>query len=463
MSDLDEPLSEREIEILQQVATGASNKEIAAALVISPNTVKVHLRNIFTKIGVVSRTEATLYAIKHNFVEQPNLTVPLAVSGESEETPTENPPESEAKLLTVEVTAESLPKEPAPLLKRRWPLIAAFASIAALVGIGLAIFFGQNNQKNQTPLLSPQQSTPLPSSSQWIHDTTLPTPRVGMGTIFYNNIFYLIGGNDGKTVTGENLALDTTTKAWARLAEKPTPCTGIRAVLISERVYVPGCRLADGQPSNVFEVFNPRQNRWSTRKSLPIPLSDYAATSYEGQLYIFGGQTSAGYSDKVFIYNPQTDSWSEGSNLPSPRAMEAAEVYEGKILVVGGYDGSQAFADVLSYTPTRDTPEDTPWDNAPPLPVGRYGMSSASLANMVYLFGGKGSPESTMPSIILQPQSKNWVEIAMPTMAMPYQGSAQTAGNFIHIFGGVLDAAPSDRHVSYQAIFTISIPFSNTQ
>jgi DNA-binding CsgD family transcriptional regulator len=462
MSDLDEPLSEREIEILQQVATGASNKEIAAALVISPNTVKVHLRNIFTKIGVVSRTEATLYAIKHNFVEQPNLAAPLAVLDESEEAPSENPPEIETKPLTVELTEQPLP-ESAPLLKRRWPLIAAFASIVALIGIGLAFFFGQNNQKNQTPLLSPQQSTPLPSSSQWIHDTTLPAPRVGMGTIFYNNIFYLIGGNDGKTVTDEVLALDTTSKTWARLAEKPTPCAGIRAILISERVYVPGCKLANGQPSDILEVFNPRQNRWSTRKSLPIPLSDYAATSYEGQLYVFGGQTSEGYSDKVFIYNPQTDSWSEGSNLPSPRAMEAAEVYEGKILVVGGYDGSQVFTDVLSYTPTRDTPEDNPWDKGPPLPVGRYGMSSASLANMVYLFGGKGSSESAMPSIILQPQAKSWVEIAMPAMAMPYQGSAQTAGNFIHIFGGVLDAAPSERHLSYQAIFTISIPFTNTQ
>ena len=55
-----EPLSDRELEILRLVATGASNKEIAAALVIAEGTVKNHITNILGKLGVRDRTQAAL-------------------------------------------------------------------------------------------------------------------------------------------------------------------------------------------------------------------------------------------------------------------------------------------------------------------------------------------------------------------------------------------------------------------
>jgi DNA-binding NarL/FixJ family response regulator len=57
-----EPLSDRELEILRQVATGASNKEIANALFITEGTVKNHLTNILGKLEVRDRTQAALKA-----------------------------------------------------------------------------------------------------------------------------------------------------------------------------------------------------------------------------------------------------------------------------------------------------------------------------------------------------------------------------------------------------------------
>ncbi len=64
-------LSDREIEVLRLVGQGKSNKEIAMDLDISVNTVKVHIGNIFQKINVTSRTEATLFAIEHGIIKSP--------------------------------------------------------------------------------------------------------------------------------------------------------------------------------------------------------------------------------------------------------------------------------------------------------------------------------------------------------------------------------------------------------
>ena len=57
-----DPLSQRELEVLQLLAAGASNQEIAAALVLAPGTVKLHVSHILSKFGVKSRTQAILRA-----------------------------------------------------------------------------------------------------------------------------------------------------------------------------------------------------------------------------------------------------------------------------------------------------------------------------------------------------------------------------------------------------------------
>jgi len=58
-------LTPRQIQVLAQVAVGASNDEIAGRLCLSPHTVKTHLYNIFKKINVPNRLQAALWAAKH--------------------------------------------------------------------------------------------------------------------------------------------------------------------------------------------------------------------------------------------------------------------------------------------------------------------------------------------------------------------------------------------------------------
>lgn len=62
-------LSTREFEVLRLISKGRSNKEIASDLGISDGTVKVHVKHIFTKLGVVDRTQAITIAMKRNILQ----------------------------------------------------------------------------------------------------------------------------------------------------------------------------------------------------------------------------------------------------------------------------------------------------------------------------------------------------------------------------------------------------------
>ena len=64
-------LSEKEIAVLVELCHGHTNKQIAARLWLSEQTVKFHLRNIYRKLGIKSRTEALRYAYEHDLAVAP--------------------------------------------------------------------------------------------------------------------------------------------------------------------------------------------------------------------------------------------------------------------------------------------------------------------------------------------------------------------------------------------------------
>lgn len=67
--NLHQDLTNREMEVLHLIADGLSNQEIADKLFITLKTVKTHVSNILSKLEVSDRTQATIYAFKHNMIE----------------------------------------------------------------------------------------------------------------------------------------------------------------------------------------------------------------------------------------------------------------------------------------------------------------------------------------------------------------------------------------------------------
>jgi len=65
----EEPLTEREVEVLKLVAKGYSNQEIAEKLVVSERTIGAHVSNILSKLHLANRTQAALYALREGFTD----------------------------------------------------------------------------------------------------------------------------------------------------------------------------------------------------------------------------------------------------------------------------------------------------------------------------------------------------------------------------------------------------------
>lgn len=68
VSDQVDQLTEREIEVLRHLSTGATNRDIARSLFISENTVRNHVRNILEKLHLSNRVQAAAYAVREGYV-----------------------------------------------------------------------------------------------------------------------------------------------------------------------------------------------------------------------------------------------------------------------------------------------------------------------------------------------------------------------------------------------------------
>ncbi|MCL4487656.1 MAG: LuxR C-terminal-related transcriptional regulator [Chloroflexi bacterium] len=429
-----EQLSEREREILRLVATGASNKEIAQRLVISTNTVKVHLRNIFAKTGVASRTEATLYAIREGLAQVPGL----PTAGEK------------ATLPGLEVFPEKTG------LKGRRLARYLFLSVPFLA---LLIFLGnwalsarkEPNEASASPV-SPA------TSNRWQFRAPLPTARSSFAAAVSDNQIYVISGATKGGVTSVVERYDPTSNTWMTLAPKPTPVTDISAAVVGGQIYVPGGRLASEGVTDRLEVFDPQQNRWEQRASLPSPLCAYATVAFEGKIYVFGGWDGHNYVASVYEYDPGLDAWRSGTPMSIGRAYASASSVASRIYVVGGFDGKEALPVNEVYTPEREGTSNSPWNTSAPMPEARYAMGAASIGGAVYIIGGTGGKGTLLPPLEYVPNQDQWQSFKGQIPDNWSHLRVVSIDPMLYALGGDIHNAPSSQNVAYQAIYTILVP-----
>lgn len=417
-------LSERELEILQLVATGASNKEIAQQLFISTNTVKVHLRNVFAKIGATSRTEAAMFAVQHGLVDGAPL-------GENAD--------------IVEMDH-----------KPRYRPLAVWSLVVVVVLLGFAGLLAVTiNQRLEAGSINPTIPTDLP---RWEVKAAMPTARYGFTAVAYENMIYAIAGETEAGVVDTVERYNPELDSWDILNEKPLPVSDVAGAVIGGKIYVPGGRLPSGDLTDALEIYGPRENRWEQGAQLPVPVSAYALAAFEGKLYIFGGWDGEEYRDTVYEYDPSFDRWEERTPMPTARAYSGAAVAGGKIYVLGGLDETQSLSVNEAYSHELDNGIDNPWHEAPPIPEPRFAMGVTSAVESIYVIGGNSQAEGIIPSYVFNATNDTWQSIEQTVADPGSQVGTARVGRYIYILGGEMNEIPLNQNLAYPAMFVVSIP-----
>jgi DNA-binding CsgD family transcriptional regulator len=442
MTDPSSPadLSEREIEILKMVATGASNKEIAQSLHISANTVKVHLRNVFAKIDVSSRTEATMWAVRQGFVQ------PFAEG--------EKPGEPVA-----ERRAESHPSA------RRWLWVLAAFAITLLLVL-LVWQFSQPGAAGGQPTATTEVLAPAIVSNRWQELRAMPTGRASLAAVNLEGRIYTIGGETPAGVSNVLEIYNPGTDSWTAGAPKPTAVSAIQAAVIGGKIFVPGGELPDGRMTDVLEIYDPREDAWTTGARLPQPLSAYALVAYEGRLYLFGGWDGERFRREVYTYLPGADGqdgeWVEKSPLPEARGYAAAAVSAGRIYVLGGQNNSGTLLienDI--YAPAQDLDgQSSPWQGGMPLPEGRYRHSIANAGDLLFVIGGTDEAGQVLPNLQFSAAASLWQRTAPPIPESWTDLAVASISTQLFTFGGRAGEQIQGTTRSYQALFSIAVPIA---
>jgi len=431
-----EELSEREVEILRLVATGASNKEIAARLDITANTVKVHLRNVFSKLEVRSRTEATVVALEMGLVSAP---APAEVGAAAEPTPVESVP---------------------PVLWWQKAALVVALVVALAIAAWPARFSGRVVYTGPDPLRENVGSGAVSGDGEevgrWAELAQMPTGRHRFAAAVVGSLIVAAGGDTAAGITGSVEVYDAATNTWRLGADKPTPVSNVAAVAVGGRVYVPGGLQPDGTATSVLEVYDPKDDSWSTGPSLPMPLCAYGLATDGESIYLLGGWDGQRNRSGVYALDGGADAWRLLPSLPQAVVHPAATWAGGKLYVIGGYNGRQVLNDAFSLSTQDQSPGE--WERLPNLAERRAGAGAAFVGDSLYVVGGGwNGPTAFCERLTLG--SDRWEPWEMPITGAWRNMAVVADDTTLYALGGWNQGIRAELY-RYQAVYRVLLPIT---
>ncbi len=354
------------MDVARLLVTGATNGDIASELIISPHTVKVHLRNIYEKLEVNSRTEASMRLVSQGWIYVPGLETGVVVAAEEE------------------ALLEPEPLEASSGPPFRWQPLYLLVALLLSLGVLVTPFFTRPAQ-SVLNLLSDGNVLAVgrpvvPEMPRWESRTPLTTARSRLALTEFNDTYlYAIGGES-----------------------------------------------AQGQPLASVDVYDLRINEWTSGVALPVALANAATTADATRILLAGGNTTDGeageiLSDRLLVFTPASQRWSEWGRLPHPLTGASLQLVGNDLYLLGGWDG-QAMRDEVWRIPADSGADVAPtdWQIVSHLSRGRAFAGSAVVGNELYVAGGYDGRQELADAAVYNTQSGEWREL--PDLADPRGG-----------------------------------------
>ncbi|HHY57519.1 MAG TPA: hypothetical protein GYA08_19005 [Chloroflexi bacterium] len=441
----DNPLSEREMEVARLLATGASNAEIARDLVISPHTVKVHLRNIFEKLQVNSRTEASMVLVQRGWIVVPGAVVESAV----------------------EPSPPPLP-EPAPLSNTpahmpRWARAYLVGALAFCLLVLLAPYVSALMSDATDLLTNAGQPRSVPPVVQleprWQVRTPLPQPLGRHALVNLAGRLVRLGGEttEGAAVDAVQF-FDEQSKRWVALAPLPTPLANLAATTLGATLYAAGGShqtTADADKPVLADQlwrYDESFDTWSAVNALPYAVAGAALVADDAALYLIGGWDGQNMRDEIWRYAPGAQTgWELVGRLTKGRAFLGAATVQNELYIAGGYDGAREVALLERFTPATGEIHELA-----PMATPRGGLSLVYDGVTLYAIGGGW----TQPMTSLERYditSNAWSNFPSPIQDEWRNLAAAGRDGRIYITGGWAGEC-LDIHLEFQSSFRALLP-----
>ena len=443
MAELNEPISDREKDVLELLIQGATNKEIGASLFISPNTVKVHLRNINTKLGARSRTEASKIALERGLIVLPGMEptkpeqegevnveaeVDVDVEDEAvlvESVESESPPFNQASRSAIE------PEQGGDTYFSRLYWVGGLFLVLLLLAI---VGWFALNARTAEPV-PPIAFEPENLGDQWFKSQKLPESLSDASAVAVGTHIYLFGGRQADGMLNDELHIyDSAEHMWRTVAHKVPPVSDGAVALLEGQIYMIGGKTADGETSDVVAVYSPAKDNWQFAANLPQPLSNGLALTDGSQLYYLGGEVDGTAVANGYLFDPSRNVWSDLPDMPEARSGAAGGIVDGHVYLMGGgnKDG-EATASCFQLDLTDNT-----WESCTPMGNTRSHAVSTVILRKIYVVGGVTGAKF---GEVYNPESRLWEKIDEPMLEdldSPIWADAGIAKveNRVYVLGG---------------------------